>query len=264
MALTLYGIPYSPWTVKALFALDHHRLPYRFVEHVPILGELRLRKLTKRSDATVPLLVDGTTIVMGSEKIGEHADRLASSREGFVSLFPKGKEDEIRAWNAKSETVLSVGRGLLLEALRKSPAGLEESLPAFVPRRVRPAFRFVAKSALSFIARKHRIVSDTSRLERDVTPILRDLDQRVGESGESGKSGEDSLVYLLGTFTFADIAVACALGAIRPTDHEPFVAKLGPAAKAAWHREEVARSFPRVLAWRDRVYAAHRRPKEGT
>ncbi len=256
MALTLYGIPYSPWTVKALFALDHHRLPYRFVEHVPILGELRLRKLTKRSDATVPLLVDGTTVVMGSEKIGEHADRLASSREAFVSLFPKDREDAIRAWNAKSETVLSVGRGLLLEALRKSPAGLEESLPPFVPRQVRPAFRFVAKGALSFIARKHRIVSDTSRLERDVTPILRDLDQRVGESGEH------SLVYLLGTFTFADVAMACALGAIRPTDHEPFVAKLGPAAKAAWHREEVARAFPRVLAWRDRLYAAHRKAEK--
>lgn len=258
MALTLYGIPYSPWTVKALFALDHHGLPYRFVEHVPILGELRLRRLTKRSDATVPLLVDGTTVVMGSEKIGEHADRLASSLEGFVSLFPKGKEDEIRAWNATSETVLSVGRGLLLEALRKSPAGLEESLPAFVPRRVRPAFRFVAKGALSFIARKHRIVSDTSRLERDVTPILRDLDRRVGDSSDG------ALPYLLGTFTFADVAMACALGAIRPTDHEPFVAALAPSAKAAWHREEVARAFPRVLAWRDRVYAAHRRPKEGT
>lgn len=256
MALTLYGIPYSPWTVKALFCLDHHGLGYRFVEHVPILGELRLRRLTKRSDATVPLLVDGTTVVMGSEKIAEHVDRLASQRDGFVSLFPEGKGDDIRAWNAKSETVLSVGRGLLLEALRKSPAGLEESLPPFIPGPVRPAFRFVARSALSFIARKHRIVSDPSRLERDVTPILRDLDQRVGHSGEG------ALPYLLGTFTFADVAIACSLGAILPTDLEPFVAKLGPAAKAAWHREEVALAFPRVLAWRDRLYAVHRKAEK--
>jgi hypothetical protein len=40
------------------------------------------------------------------------------------------------------------------------------------------------------------------------------------------------------------------------------VAKLGPAAKAAWHREEVARAFPRVLAWRDRLYAAHRKAEK--
>jgi glutathione S-transferase len=99
-------------------------------------------------------------------------------------------------------------------------------------------------------------VSDTSRLERDVTPILRDLDERVGASTEG------NLRYLLGEFTFADVAMACALGAIRPTDREPFVAKLGPAAKAAWHREEVARAFPRVLAWRDRLYAAHRKAEK--
>src|SRR5262245_44456729 len=40
----LLGAFYSPWTERARWALDHHGIAYRFEEHVPVVGELALRR----------------------------------------------------------------------------------------------------------------------------------------------------------------------------------------------------------------------------
>src|SRR5580658_7746154 len=39
----LVSLHVSPWSERAKWALDHHRLAYTVVEHVPIAGERRLR-----------------------------------------------------------------------------------------------------------------------------------------------------------------------------------------------------------------------------
>src|SRR5579864_5859577 len=73
----LVSLNVSPWTERAKWALDHHRLTYEVTEHLPILGERRLRRLVGpgKPRATVPVLVAGTEVVSESWDIAVYADR---------------------------------------------------------------------------------------------------------------------------------------------------------------------------------------------
>ena len=55
---TLIHLPYSPWSQKARWALDHHGIAYRTQKYLPMLGEpyLRWRTGRWRRRATVPVL----------------------------------------------------------------------------------------------------------------------------------------------------------------------------------------------------------------
>src|SRR5580704_5617991 len=56
----LLGLPYSPWSEKARWALDARHVPYADVTYAPLVGELALRrKLGKWTGAvTVPVLTE--------------------------------------------------------------------------------------------------------------------------------------------------------------------------------------------------------------
>jgi glutathione S-transferase len=36
--IELVAVPYSPWSEKARWALDHHALPYRETAYQPLIG----------------------------------------------------------------------------------------------------------------------------------------------------------------------------------------------------------------------------------
>jgi glutathione S-transferase len=60
-----------------------------------------------------------------------------------------------------------------------------------------------------------------------------------------------------GAFSFADIAMATALQLTVPVA-DGYVA-LGPATRAAWADDALAAEFADLVAWRDALYARHRR-----
>ena len=77
--LTLHGVGYSPWTERARWALDHHRIPYRYREHIPMVGEPLLRRRahgTLRVKATAPLLVHAGGAIDDSLAIMRYADAI--------------------------------------------------------------------------------------------------------------------------------------------------------------------------------------------
>src|SRR5262245_1178504 len=98
----------SPWSERASWALDHHRIPHERVQHVPFLGERRLRQLVGpgKKRATVPVLVAGDQVLTESWDIALHADR---SGKGSA-LVPVGREAEVRAWDALADRAMSAGR----------------------------------------------------------------------------------------------------------------------------------------------------------
>jgi glutathione S-transferase len=59
---------------------------------------------------------------------------------------------------------------------------------------------------------------------------------------------------LLPDFTFADVAIAASLQAVRPRARAPF----GPGTRAIWENGALASEYADLLAWRDEVYAKHR------
>lgn len=64
--------------------------------------------------------------------------------------------------------------------------------------------------------------------------------------------------YLLGAFSYADIATASLIQAIAPVDDRHM--RIGPATRATWTNASLAAGYADLVAWRDRLYDAHRRP----
>lgn len=106
---TLYALIQSPWTERALWALEHHRIPFTYHEHLPMLGELLLRRKAGASKATVPLLVDGQVAVMGSSAIAKHADAVGSG----APIHPAEHAEVIERWSELADRMAHVGRAWL-------------------------------------------------------------------------------------------------------------------------------------------------------
>jgi glutathione S-transferase len=236
----------SPWSERAKWALDHHGLPYRTIQHTPFLGELRLRRLAGgngKRRVTTPVLVEGDRVFAESWDIALQADR-----EGQGSkLVPPDLETDIKRWSDVSEEAMKAGRALLVPRLLASGPALDETLPPVFPGWVRPVVRPVTRYATRWFSRKYALrLDDTSEHLAKMRSALESLRAALSKSAP----------YLLGTFSYADIVMAILLQGVVPVDHARF--PLGPAMRAAWTREDLAADFADLLAWRDRMYALHR------
>jgi glutathione S-transferase len=240
---TLYGIPYSPWSEKARWALDHHGVPYAFHAHVPFLGEplLRAKAGRLRGRATVPLLVDEAGTTTESFEIARRAEAIGRGR----TLFPADRLNEIRRFNESSDRIMDVGRGVVLRNLLRDPQAQREALPPFVPDVVRWALTPMTRVATRFIARKYG-ASPRSDDDRVVTAALQGL-----------RAALDGKAYLLSELTYADIAMAAAMQFVSPVSDEYI--PLGPATRSCWSLPHIARDFADLVAWRDELYRRHRR-----
>ncbi|WP_426755386.1 glutathione S-transferase family protein [Myxococcus sp. Y35] len=242
---TLYGLSYSGWTEKARWALDHHRVAYRYREHLPLIGEPVLRWRTPRgARPSVPLLFDEGEAFSGSFAIARRAEELGQGEP----LFSAQDLPSIERWEADSEQVLCVARAKVVAGLLHNRQAQAESLPAFLPEGLRSLLAPSAKLGARFVARKHTTPADLDAATRDtVIPTLERLRESLG--------GQP---YLLGHFSYADVTAAVMLQFVRPVDDRYL--PLGPGTREVWTDTALAARFPDLLAWRDGLYAKHRRP----
>jgi glutathione S-transferase len=239
---TLYGLKQSPWTERARWALDHHDVTYRFHEHLPLVGELLLRRKAGQGKASVPLLVDGREVARSSTEIARYAERIGRGSPLFSREGPRVRE--VERWDALSEQMLQVGRALALRSLRLSREAQREALPSFVPGVLRGPLASSSSLAVRFLQKKYDVPTE---VDEEVTRTLRPALEEI-------RSALGAHTYLLASFSFADIAVATALQCLRP---HPSLS-LGPATSAVWTNEALARDFDDLLMWRDALYAKHR------
>lgn len=240
----LIGLTYSPWTEKARWALDHHRVSYRYAEHLPMLGEPLLRWKARRPTGrvTVPLFVEAGGPVMDSLAIARHAERHGRG----TPLFPEPHRAAIDAWNTRSERALAAARGLIVARTARSHRAKEEALPPLIPRALRPSLTSVASMGLAFFRFKYDLDQAGEDERRAViSEELRALREALG-----GRP------HVLDGFTYADITMAAVLQAVRPVDGA-FI-RLRPATREAWTDPSLSADFPDLLAWRDALYSAHR------
>jgi len=243
--MRLFGIPFSPWTEKARWVLDHHRLDYTFQEHGPVLGELRLRALMRQPTGrmTVPVL-EADRWYKDSFEIARHADGLGQGHR----LFPPERLDELAAWNARSEVALAAARAIFLLGSVDQPRFLDSVLPPGVPAGMRPLLRPMLRRGMESLIQKYRMREDTGRHESVVTEALDALAATVSLERP----------YLLGAFSYADIAMAVTLQGVSPVD-EAFM-PVGLGGREAWSQPRLAARYPGLIQWRDALYAKHRRP----
>lgn len=247
MRRTLYGLSQSPWTERARWALEHHGVAYTYHEHVPMLGEVLLRRKARTKKASVPLLADGDTIVMGSFEIAKHAERIGRG----APLFPRDMDTQIAHWADVAERMTRVGRAWLMKRLVNSKAAQAESLPSFIPGGVRAAFAPTAGMAVRFLAKKYDVPEDAeAEVEHTLRPLLLDLRAALGKASP----GKGAYILAPSAFSFADLAMAATMQVVRPREGAP----LGPATREAWTNERLAEEFADLLEWRDAIYAKHR------
>lgn len=241
----LFGMSYSPWTEKARWALDHHQHVYSFVEHTPLIDELALRVRTRklRGAISVPMLIAEGETVMGSLAIARWADRRATSGK----LEQPSERAAVDRWNAHSERACDAGRALVSLRMRTTPGALEEAVPSFIPAMLR---KTVGQIGVRFIARKYTVdLSTETTHDAALVEILGAI--RTALAAGAGQ-------YLVGDrFTLADIVAACAVNVVVPVGAQ--YVPIGPRTREAWTRNAVAQQFADIIAWRDALYARHRR-----
>ena len=240
MSLELIGIGYSPWTQKARWALDHHRLEYKYSEHLIMVGMPLLRLKTSRwlGSVTVPSLVGAERPLLDSFAIARWADE----RGAGSTLFPAEYTDAIELWNEKSDTLLNAARMLTTRELSENPTALAEALPFYL--KPLPGSVAVAKQAARYVMSQYSIPGN----ERTWMELLRngfiELREALGSKN-----------YLLGEFTFADVAMAASIQAIQPPD--PQYIPLGPVSQRCWTRPELVAEFQDLLHWRTQILEKH-------
>lgn len=234
----------SPWSERVKWAFDHHGLAYKKIEHVPMLGEPRLRRLVRgrKQLATVPIMVHGETVLVESWDITKYADSAGSGSP----LIPAEREAEIRTWNDLADETMSTGRALVMSAMLESPRALDESLPHAIPLFLRILMRPISRFGAQWFSRKYDLSLEARPAHE--AKLRGTLDKlRAALRGD----------YLLGTFTYADIVMAVLLQAVKPVGNKYI--KLGPATEKVWTIPEIAEKYKDLLAWRDELYAKHRR-----
>jgi len=246
---TLYGLGMSPWTEKARWALEHYRLEYRYHEHVPLLGEVFLRRLAKRAGAkpSVPLLVDGDDVVSTALGIAHHAERAGrGGSPARTTLFPEGAVTDVERWADLADAMLAAARGRIVVGVTRSRAAQREALPGFVPGPLRGVFSPMAIVGARFVGSKYDASLDADdAMAAKVRPSL----DRVRAVLAGGRP------YLLDEFSFADMAIAASLRLLRPEAE----AVIGPGTREVWTHAALAEEYDDLVAWRDAIYQKHRR-----
>lgn len=242
---TLVLLHVSPWSERVRWTFDHHGLAYKTIAHVPVMGERRLRRLVggRVRPATVPLLLDGETVLTDSWSIATYADRIGAG----PPLFPADRLDEVRRWTELADTTMARGRALIVAAMLRDPAALDESMPPGMPGWLRRLLRPINRRGTLWFARKYGV-------NLDELPA-HEAGMRAGLDALRAGLGDAS--YLLGEFSYADIAAATMLQGVLPVA-DAYI-RLGPATRAAWTHAGLAGEYPDLLRWRDSLYLRHRR-----
>jgi glutathione S-transferase len=243
---TLYAASFSPWTERARWALDHHALPYRKVEHTVLLGEPLVRLKTGKwsGPLSFPIFLDGELRIFDSVDIARHADVCGAGPK----LFRPEQGPEIDQWIIRSTDLLEAGRSILMPRLAADRDARRESLPRPL-QAFAPLLDPLTRRAVEHVRRKYHM-ADAHAAERAIRGILEAVRQRLQRSGTMVEGG----------FSFADIAVAAAMQMVKPVSHPAM--RLGAAQRGAWTQAGLAGEFADVLAWRDRVYRDRPRPAE--
>ena len=244
--LQLYSLHLSPWSERARWVLEHHALAYRKIEHIPFLGERRLRRVlgNPAGSATVPVLIADGQLLKDSWEIALYAERV-----GHGAPLIGDAQAEVRRWHDLAERAMAAGRALTIARTLASDEALEETVAA--PRFVRPLLRPVGRHALRWFARKYQLDLEPARAAAAAQPVRDALDQLRRELGGAQ--------YLLGRFSYADIIAASLLQGVSPVSDRYL--RLGPATRRVWTQTELATSYADLIAWRDRLYDQHRRAR---
>ena len=227
MATRLITIPFSHYCEKARWALDRCDLPYTEDGHLPLFHWLPARRAG--GGRTVPILVDGETVIADSTGIVEWAD---DRREG--ALLPANPADKADALTLEDDFDTHLGpatrRWAYFHLLTRTDLGALVSKG--VPRLEALALRATRPLAIAFLKRSLKV--DAEGVERSRVKI-EDTFGRLNQHLADGRR------FLIGDrFSVADLTFAALAAPILfPEGHPvtfPPLAELSEAARTQMMR----------------------------
>jgi glutathione S-transferase len=250
------ALPYSPWSEKARWALDHHAVPYRETLYLPLLGEpwMRVRRRRATGPVSVPALFHGKQRYTDSWSIALYADRVGGGTPLFP-MTPAGDGAAIKAFDELGERGLRAGRALALDRVLRADDALAELLPKPLRDGLGPVGRAIAAFGVRRTLRKYGANRTTlTEHEAQLVGVLDEIRAALGRTANGG--GEPR--YLLGRFTYADVSASQVLQFVSPVAASVRSVVIGRASRACFEHPVVAGAYHDLLAWRDALYAAHR------
>ncbi len=236
----LYCIEISPWSEKARWALDFHKLPYEKVEYISLFMApmLKLKTLFKRrftKKLTLPLLIDGSEVYTDSFDIALYAENKAKSEY----LCPKADFDRIKRLDELSERLLNVFRAQVFKRTKTNHQAKLERL-SFLPEKQRESAAKWVDPMIRFLEKKYPVDESESGFAL-LEEIRTELDDRP---------------YVLNEFSYADITLAQPLQFVTPVGNQYI--SLGDQQRKTMEDVELAKEFKDLIDWRDRLYEKHR------
>jgi glutathione S-transferase len=240
----LIGMYFSPWTERARWALDYHKLLYRYIEYTTLLGQPLLRLKTGKmfSKVSVPLLITSSQRLNDSFDIAKFSD--VDSRNS--SLVPAPHVDEIKEWTDSAELALCSARIRATRRISASVEALADRLPGYTPGFLRKALAPMAYVATQYILRKYRLENDGNE------QLLRNMDDFFDNAAKALNGRQ----CVFETFSFADIVIATSLQALVPVADRYIY--LGAPSRKCMCEPDLATKYSSLVKWRDVVYEQYR------
>ncbi len=255
--IEVIGLSYSAWTERVCFTLDHHGLPYRFTEHVILVGmpELLWKMRRLSSDLTVPAMVyadsQQTFRLVDSFKICQFLDEKAEG--GASKLFFKEEWLDFESVQADAERAAEAARVLVMPRILSSPEAQAAMLPGFIPNFARGALRPLARFGAHYIASAFGFDGskvDEALEEKTLREVFTKFQDRINQLPQNAP-----IDYRL-------IAIATSFQGVDPVSDVYLPMK--SAVRECWRRAEIARQFQALGEWRDDFYARFREKRKAS
>ena len=235
---TLYALHYSPWSQRALWALEHHHIDFQYREHMPFLGEFALRHRGRTAGiqgrVTVPMLFLAEKVFSDSWDIICYADQVGTGD----SL--RTEQSEVAKWAHRLEPAYDAARRRVTRRTLESKPALTEAAAGAVPSWLAGPSRPLAALGARFIARKYQFDPKGADNQQPLIEGLKAIREALGDGP-----------FIYETFTAADIVAASLVTTVKPYIYPT----LGPATRAVWTDEELAERFSDLVTWRNKLRA---------
>lgn len=244
MNIRLFGLAYSPWSIQARWALDHHVIRYRYTEHIPMITTALLRIAARRFTGKVsaPLMVADGRVYADSWQIVAYADRTGHREK----LIPLDRVDEMRTWHEAADVALQANRVIATDATAHNEDAKRENIPDFFPEFAKNVLTPLADLGVAYLGMKydfrHAIIAEEKKKTREFLMRVR--------KALAGKK------FIYDHFTYADITASGALQFVRPVGDR--YVKLKPAIREVFTQNDLATEFADLVEWRDKLYADKR------
>lgn len=218
--ITLYQFPISHYCEKTRWNLDAKGLSYRIENLLPGPHRFVTKRLTKGNRGTVPVLVDGSTVVSDSTDIALHLEQAHPSAPTLIPATGPERERALELEAYFDETAGKHVRRWVYSKLFASGGDVKPLMFGAFPLPLRLVGHALFPLIKSVIRRQYTLTPP--KVEESRVKILEGLDRLEREI-----QGDPSR-YLVGTsLSIADIAAASLFGPLVAAENSPYVLRPG-------------------------------------